>query len=509
MKKSRDEEEVESIKIERLRQNELLLRIAELGGKGLKDDDVVFEGAKLVLPEKFKGNLSGALEFLEKRRDEDEEVSNFVRTYNYRPWDGAYNAIQAMRKAFGMISGQATYSFFGKNPPSYLQVPTGVDKTEEIPWGKFIVPLLEKTEFYFGSDESDDYGTVFSLRITSPRKNRFVIEGLFRLIAEELKLNSIYRGQAIDGQSMPQFIDLKGFDQDKVVYSEQVNADLEAHLWGVLRYSDACRELGLPLKRSILLTGPYGTGKSLAGMRTAVEAKAAGWTFIMARPGRDNFLEVMQTARLYQPAVVFMEDADTLASSENEDLISEILDMFDGIQAKSTDLVAVLTTNHPETLHKGMMRPGRLDAIIEIGALDASGIERLIRSVVGNDRLAPDIKFDRVVTASEGYMPAFVKELSDRAVRYAMVRNKGKLGDTLITEDDLVRAATGLRPQFNRMQDAPEFNVAESVGESLAKLVEKSTKATILGLAAHPDDASESVWDVDALEKAVAKSTGR
>lgn len=501
--------EVESVSIERLRQEELLLKIAELGGKGLKEEDVVFEGSKLVLPEKFKGNLAGALEFLEKRRDEDEESGSFSRTYNYRPWDGARNAVLAMKKAFGMVSGQATYSFFGKKPPAYIQVPTGVSATEEVPWGKFIVPLLENTEFYFGSTVSEDYGQVFNLSVSSPRKNRFVIEGLFRLIEEELRLNSIYRGQAIDGQAQPQFIDLRGFSAEKVVYSEQVKADLEAHLWGVIRYADACRELGLPLKRSILLTGPYGTGKSLAGMRTALEATQSGWTFIMARPGRDNFLEVMQTARLYQPAVVFMEDADTLASTDNEDLISEILDMFDGIQAKSTDLIAVLTTNHPETLHKGMMRPGRLDAVIEIGALDSSGIEKLIKSVIGESRLDPNIDFKPIVAAAEGYMPAFVKELADRAVRYALVRNQGVLGDHLITTDDLVYAAIGLRPQFERMQEAPEFSETESVGESLARLMEKATKKSVAMLSAGPDDASSDVWNVEELEKIASTAAGR
>src|SRR3990167_10320825 len=101
-----------------------------------------------------------------------------------------------------------------------------------------------------------------------------------------------------------------------------------------MRYATAHRELGLPLKRAILLDGTYGTGKSLAGYLTARVAETNGWTFLMARPGRDNFLQVMQTARLYQPAVVFFEDAETVTGYESNDLINQVLDTFDGIQSK-------------------------------------------------------------------------------------------------------------------------------------------------------------------------------
>lgn len=497
-----EKEESESKKLERARTTELLARIAELGGKGMKEEDVVFEGQKLVLPTRFKGSLDSAIQYLARKRDEDEEISSFSQKYNYRPWDGARNAVLAMKKAFGMVTGQATYSFFGKNPPRYLQIPVGVDDTEEVPWGQFTVPLLEDTTFNFGASQSADYGQVFNLTVESPRKNRFVIEGLFKLIEEELQTNSIYRGKAIDGQTQPQFIDLRGFDPDKVVYSDQVQADLDANLWGVLRYSEESRKLGLPLKRSLLLTGPYGTGKSLAGLRTALEAESAGWTFIMARPGRDNFIEVMQTARLYQPAVVFMEDADTIASVDNEDLISQLLDVFDGIQSKNTDLMVVLTTNHPETLHKGMMRPGRLDAIVEIGALDGNGIRRLIQSIIPEKRLAKIIDYDKVVAAAEGYMPAFVKEMSDRAVRYALARNGGVLGDQVITTEDLVHSATGLRSQFDRMQEAPEHSVSEAIGTSLGELMTNSARRVVAQLAANADNSDDSIWNVEELSKA-------
>lgn len=491
---------VESDKQEAARREQLLRNIAELGGKGMKEEDIVFEGTKLRLPERWTGNLGAAISYLETKQEEEEEKSNFSRSFKYRPWDGAYNAFQAMRKAFGMVAGKTTYTFFGPNRPAYISVPISETETEEVPWGQFTVPLLNNTTFIFGTDRHADYGMVFKITIESPRKNRFVIEGLFKLIEEELEANSIYRGKAIDGQDNPQFLDLRGFKPEQVVYAEQVFQDLEANLWSVLKYSQANRDLGLPLKRSILLTGPYGTGKTLAGLKTAVETRETGWTFIMARPGRDNFTQVMETARLYQPAVVFMEDVDTIATAENEDYISQLLDLFDGIQSKNTDLMVVLTTNHPDNIHKGMLRPGRVDAVIEIGALDPAGIEKLIRAQIGNDRLDADIDFVEIAEACKDYAPAFLVEVARRGIRYALARNNGDLNGHKLSTSDLVYAAGGLRPQYERMTGAREKSERLPLDTMLAGLIKDGTRtgiASVIRTDEREVEYNSDVWNLD------------
>lgn len=496
------EEKKQSITAEQTRVRDLFARIAELGGKGMKEEDIEYVGQKLVLPLRWQGNIAAAVKYLKKKMEEDEETSSFTRVYNFRPWDGAVNAIRALKKGFGMVSGQATQTLFGPVPPKYIQVPISVTETEEVPWGQFTIPLLEGATISFGATKVPEFGQVFQLNIDAPRKHKFVIEGLFKLVEEELKNGSIYRGKAIDGQATPQFFDTSGFDESKVVYAEHVQASLEADLWGPIRYRDESRKEGLPGKRSVLLFGPYGTGKSLAGMRTAVEAVKAGYTFLMARPGRDSFAEVMQTARLYQPAVVFMEDVETVASAENSTQISQMLDIFDGIQAKSTEIMIALTTNHPDALHKGFLRPGRLDAIIEIANLDAAGIAKLIQCVVGK-RLAPKINWEPVCEAAEGYLPAFVKEVGDRAIRYMISREGGQIGkDSLITTEDLVHSAKALRAQFKRMQDAPEFSTGDTLAESLGKVTEAATERAVARIATSADGANDEVWNPGALAKA-------
>src|SRR4029077_18616774 len=113
-------------------------------------------------------------------------------------------------------------------------------------------------------------------------------------------------------------------------------------------------------------------------------------------PGRDSLQTVLQTARMYQPAVVFFEDLDEISDpSHDGDNVTQLLDTFDGITAKGTEILAILTTNHPERIHKGMLRPGRLDAVIHIGELDANGVGRMIRALVPNEQLG-HVNVDRV-----------------------------------------------------------------------------------------------------------------
>jgi transitional endoplasmic reticulum ATPase len=298
---------------------------------------------------------------------------------------------------------------------------------------------------------------------------------------------------------MPNFLELSGFDESKVVYATQTEADLHAHLWDPIRKAERCRKEGLPAKRAVLLHGPYGTGKSLAGLRTAVESVAVHRTFVMARPGQDDFKAVMQRALLLQPSIVFMEDVDGLVDpTANADQISSLLDTFDGIRTKNADLMIVLTTNHPDKLHKGMMRPGRLDALVEISNLDGPAIQKLFTSILGG-RLDKKIEWEAVVKACQGYLPAFLKETADRTVRYAISRSEDETTPLKITTEDLVFSAQGLRPQFERMQDAKEFSNADTLAEAMRKISEEGTRRGVAELATKDEDYIFQAWDPDKL----------
>jgi transitional endoplasmic reticulum ATPase len=454
----------------------LLDALAELGGKATAEEDVVFEGQKIVLPESM--DLGSAIAFLREKQTEDENEMSFSRTFRYRPWDGAGATMRALRKAFGVVSQRGAGGLHGGTPPELRTIPVSVTETDQIPWGGLGVAHLPGCSLTFGAALDPDYGQLFSLSATGPRRYRHHIEGIFQLVEEELATNSMYRGKAFDGQEVPQFLDLSGVDAAKVVYTEQVQDRLEADIWALIRYPEAMREMGLPLKRAVLLEGPYGTGKTLAGYLTAQTAQEHGWTFIYGRPGRDALEDVMATARLYQPAVVFFEDVDTVASGDGVDHASRVLDILDGIQAKGTEIICILTTNHIDRIHKGMVRPGRLDAVIHIGALDAPAIERLVHSLVPDDLIESTVDWQQVGAAMDGFMPAFCKEAIDRAIRWNLARNQGV--STSLATEDFIKAAEGLRPQLELMGRAGEGARVDGIGAAVERTVRQSIDGTLL-----------------------------
>lgn len=449
-------------------QAELLVRLAELGGQVAGEDSIRHEGTDLVLPANM--TKPQAVKFIMDVIKAEDAVTTFSQTFPYRPWDGAWAFNNVVRRHFGTMIQRAIQTMFGDKPPEQRTINTGPSgQTAQIPWGKLELPFLPGAEIYLGAAEDEEMGMVFAIRVEGPKKYKAAVQGLFNLVKQELATNSLYRGKAFDGREMPQFLDLTGVSEKNVVYSDEVLTQLDASVWSVLRYREANKKAGLPFKRAVLLSGPYGTGKTLAATLTAQVAEANGVTFIQVRPNQDNLAQAMQTARLYQPSVVFFEDVDTVGSTaEGSDHISQLLDVFDGMTSKSTEILVILTTNHPDKLYKGLLRPGRLDALIHIGALDRNGVERLARSIVPASQLGT-VDWDAVYTACEGYMPAFVKEAIDRAKRYSIARNKGTLGQ--LETADFVQAAEGLRAQFELMEGSSDKLNAPTLDQQVAKIL--------------------------------------
>lgn len=476
--------------------NQALATLAQLGGRTTGEDDIKFEGKQVILPATMK-DLDEAISFLRKRRDDEEQTYNFRRRFNYRPHDGAHATGAALKKVFGMTLGKAITikGWFGEQviPPDLIDIEVGFGQHVQVPWGAMGVPGLEKLTLYLGSEKDRDLGPLFVLHGEGPRKYRFHVEGLFQAIQHELETNSIYRGHAITGQTTPSFMDLSGVDPDAVVYTHTVLQQLEANVWSPMIHSRELEALGQPGKRAVLFEGPYGTGKTLAAYLTAKIAVEQGWTFFMVRPGRDNLREVMQTARMYQPAVVFFEDLDTVGSAESGGVehLSEVLDLFDGMEAKGLKMLLVLTTNHVERLHPGMLRPGRLDAVISIGALDRPGVEKLARNVLG-EALHPDVDFDEVFSANNGYMPAFVVEGFSRVARYAVARGEGRIEAKSIQTSDLVGAAEGLRAQFELMTGARDQKAAHTLDSAFAGVITDKVKSLVNGTLVVDEDGDPS-----------------
>jgi len=429
--------------------------LAQLGGTRTKDEEVEFAGTAFIFPENYRGDLKGIQNWINRYVEAQNEVVQVVKTFNYRPNDGAHATYQMLKKFFGYAQSKAKQGMFGPVPPEEIVIPTGfVDgrlQTMSIPWGDMVLPLVGAVMSMQINYETD-MGPLFQLNTRCRKVHKEVIEGFYKAVEGYLEEHSLYRGHAVNGAM--EFIDTDRVDPKQFVYSEQVWVDAEVHIFSPMRDRKILDGAGLDPKRVVLLEGPFGTGKSGLGRTASKVAVANGWTALICRPGQDDPFEVMRTARLYLPiegkdtggCMVFMEDIDVLSQQHNDpQYTSKLLDAFDGFETKGHPFVLVMTTNHAEEITQGMTRPGRIHGIISIGAMDRPGVEKLCKTVIG-DKLDPDVDYDAVYAATEGYMPAFVREAIERSLRYVIART-GDVG--IITTEDLVHACGSLRAQFD------------------------------------------------------------
>ena len=449
--------------------------LVELGGKKITDQSGInyIAGTAIGLPtDPQTMSKAEAAKILAAAAKNEEMEHAYTRIFKYRPWDGA-NALQlALKKVFGTAGeGAMQMTMFGPQPPEKIQIEVDVNKEISVPWGNINFPLLDAV-ITTGVTRDHQYGELFRLTVKAPKKHGAAIEGLFVAIEQELKDNSIYRGKAFVGVEKPMFIDPYRIDRRKVVYAEEVFIRLENSIWGTIRTAALQKKEGLPVNVKAVLHGPYGTGKSLALGLTAQTAIENGWTFIQCTTGKDNLTQVMQTAALYAPCVVGIEDIDVLASAGSDEDNSKMLELFDGIAVKNNDVMVVMTSNKAADMHKGMLRAGRIDAAIEIGPLDEAGVERLIKVSIPEGKLAVDIDWPRVHQAMQGYEPAFIKETFVSAQRAAIIRE-----DDLryrLNTDDFVAAALLLKPQHDLHDNAKDKMDRLTIGDLIETHVEET-----------------------------------
>ena len=457
-----------------------LATLAELGGELLGEDTIArHDAATIIIPRDMEKET--AVSVLQRSIKDEQQVYNISRIYKYRPYDGARAVAHVLKDYFGWAIGMPVKTFFGTNPPQLISIEVGVGQTEQVPWGRLQLVHFGDGYIELGAARDNELGTVFSVTVYVRQRYKGAVEGLLNLFERYLRANSIYRGQAITASETPSFIDLAGVEDEDVVYTEQVMEDIKVFVWANILYTQALRDLNQLGKRVTIAHGTYGVGKTLMALLTAkrcLEQRGTGndVTFIFVRPGVDNWMFAIQLARLYGRCVIFIEDADLLIDPHNSQSISVMLDQFDGLITKGMDMSLVMTTNHIDKIHKGMLRPGRIDGVIEIGNMDQAGVERLAKRVIGT-MLAPNINWANVFEHAAGYTPAYIREILDRSLRRNIVRNDGVLGE--ITEHDLIGAADNLRPQLALMEGAPEAKERAGLDGTFARLIDSAVDEAV------------------------------
>lgn len=419
-----------------------------------KDSEVLHTGQKIILPEDM--TKKEAIKTLQRKLEQDEMDVAIREEIDAFPFDGAIAFMEVCKRRFGWINAEAQQTFFGPKPPTMLSVETDHGVSTQVLWGRFSIPGVEG-QLATGGMRKPDGKLIFVLGGEVKQKHKQLIATLAQEARHYVREHSIYRGKGfklrtdekgeIDFNTPPAFIDLSRVDERELVLPIDTQRDVETNLFCPIEHTEACRKLGVPLKRGVLLEGPYGTGKTLTAFVTAKKCRTHGWTFIYL--DRVTALkEAYMVARQYSPAVIFAEDIDRVASGERDVKVDDVLNNIDGIESKGSEIITILTTNDVRAIEPAMMRPGRLDAVISVLPPDADAAERLMRlyarsAIAVNEDLAPAAK------ELSGQIPAVIREVVERAKLYAISRNQSV--DNLLGED-LLQSARSMKRHLELMK---------------------------------------------------------
>lgn len=193
-----------------------------------------------------------------------------------------------------------------------------------------------------------------TLLATSEQSNSL---GLLELSLEEDRLEDIFLPDAIQ-RHISLFVNaLKGF----------------AHIRKPLRY---------------LLSGKPGTGKTKI-IRAVAKACKGYATFLFANGSEKRLDELFDTAAMFSPVVVCLDDIDMLTGSREEGLytrqLATLLQRLDGFSRKDFFLLA--TTNDKGLVDLAASRPGRFDQVIDVSTIEPSHYLSLVKSKTENGQV--------------------------------------------------------------------------------------------------------------------------
>lgn len=452
------------------------------GQNRFKNTEVKVEhkGTKIVLPSDphdmtYKEAIA-SLELRQREEETDVSVNEIVKAF---PFDGAYAFMNAMKQIYGWATPIPTPGFFGPRPPQTISLEIAYGVTTQIIWGDFAIPGIEG-KLTTGVWPDDSGMMYFCVNGVVKKKHMADVKRVADLTREIVAQASIYRGQAIrldcnkhggvDFNKQPKFLDLTRVNPDELTYSEEVMTQIKTNLFTPIEHTETCRQYGVPLKRGVLLQGPYGTGKTLAAFVTATKCVRNGWTFILLDKV-SGLHGALTFARLYGPSVVFAEDIDRAVTGDRSVAMDDILNTIDGIESKGSEIITILTSNHVENINPAMLRPGRLDAVIHVTAPDAKAAEKLIR-IYARNTLATDADLTEAGKELDGKIPAVIREVVERAKLYAIGSGDVAGGKVVVTGKALTDAARGMKAHLDLLSPKkPEPSNADKLYDAFKSLV--------------------------------------
>ena len=224
-------------------------------------------------------------------------------------------------------------------------------------------------------------------------------------------------------------------DSQKVTFDDVAGADEEKaemqEIVDFLRNPEKFTQIGARIPHGMLLVGPPGTGKTLLARAVAGEADVqflsiSGSDFVemYVGVGASRVRDLFEQAKKIAPAIIFIDEIDAVGRKrgsglggghdEKEQTLNQLLVEMDGF-AKNDGVIVMAATNRPDILDPALLRPGRFDRQIYVGAPDSKGREEILKVHARGKRLDDSVNLKTVALATAGFTGADLGNLLNEA----------------------------------------------------------------------------------------------
>ncbi|QKY16450.1 proteasome-activating nucleotidase [Halorubrum sp. CBA1229] len=268
-------------------------------------------------------------------------------------------------------------------------------------------------------------------------------------VVKKLEKETDVRARVMQVEHSPDvtYADIGGLEDQMQEVRETVEMPLE--------HPDMFEDVGITPPSGVLLYGPPGTGKTMLAKAVANETdatfiKMAGSELVHKFIGEGAKLvrDLFEVARENQPAVLFIDEIDAIASKRTDSKTSgdaevqrtmmQLLSEMDGFDERG-EVRIIAATNRFDMLDPAILRPGRFDRLIEVPKPNTEGREIIFQIHTRKMNLASDIDFDELAEMTPDASGADIKAICTEAGMFAIRddRTEVTLGDFLEAHEKL------------------------------------------------------------------------
>ena len=226
-----------------------------------------------------------------------------------------------------------------------------------------------------------------------------------------------------------------------------------------LKKPELFKKVGIQPPKAVLLHGPPGTGKTLLAKAVAastdstfIEVVASELVQKFIGEGAKLVKDIFQLAKEKAPSIIFIDELDALAAKrieigtsgerEVQRTFMQLLAEIDGFEPLG-NVKVIGCTNRRDILDPAVIRPGRLDRLVNVPLPDKNGIKEIFK-IHTKDMSIENVQFEKLYNLMDEFSGAEIRAVCTEAGYFAIRDNRTK-----VKESDFLKAIDKVNEEEN------------------------------------------------------------